>query len=248
MIHYIIVIPARFASTRLPGKPLEDIGGKPMIQHVVENAQRSLATSVVVASDDQRVEQCVRGFDGVCILTNPAHKSGTDRIAEVVDKLLLDDQQIIVNVQGDEPDMPIELVEQISQGFNTAPDAKIITACTRLDHPEQFHDPNCVKVVRDHNEMALYFSRAPIAYPREDNSQLMSNVRCHIGIYGYRAGYIKQFSARKTCELETREGLEQLRTLWHGEKIYCPDACAAPGPGIDTPEGLELARKYYSKV
>lgn len=246
MIHYIIVIPARFGSTRLPGKPLKDIGGKPMIQHVVENAQRSLAASIIVASDDERIKACVQNFGGVCVLTDPNHSSGTDRIAEITDKLLLDDQQIIVNIQGDEPDMPIELVEQISQGFNTVPDAKILTACAPLDHPNQLNDPNCVKVVRDHNDMALYFSRASIAYRREESEQLDQSARRHIGIYGYRAGYIREFSARKGCDLEAREGLEQLRALWHGEQIYCPDACIAPGAGIDTVEDLNLAHTVFS--
>ncbi len=245
MIHYIIIIPARFASSRLPGKPLEDIGGKPMIQHVVENAQQSMAASVVVASDDERIQQCVQGFGGVCVLTDSAHTSGTDRIAEVTRKLLLDDQQIVVNVQGDEPDMPIQLVEQISQGFHAAPDAKIITACAPLDQPEQLNDPNCVKVVRDQNHMALYFSRAAIAYPRDESTALNQLARRHIGIYGYRAGTIREFSERNACELETREGLEQLRTLWHGEQIYCPDACEAPGPGIDTPADLALIRQRF---
>ncbi|MFT5259630.1 MAG: 3-deoxy-manno-octulosonate cytidylyltransferase (CMP-KDO synthetase) [Saprospiraceae bacterium] len=246
MIHYIIIIPARYASTRLPGKPLADIGGKPMIQHVVENTKLTTAATVVVASDDERVKACVEGFGGVCVMTDANHTSGTDRIAEVVDKLLLDDQQIIVNIQGDEPDMPASLVEQISQGFNAAPDAKIVTACAPLDNSEQLHDPNCVKVVRDKDDSALYFSRAPIAFPRSNDGN--HSARRHIGIYGYRAGTIREFSARAPCELEQTESLEQLRTLWHGEKIYCPDACATPGPGIDTPEDLALAREKLAKA
>lgn len=238
MLHYIIIIPARYASSRLPGKPLADIGGKPMIEHVFKNAQKTTAASVVVASDDARIKACVQGFGGVCVMTDSRHLSGTERIAEVVDKLLLDDQQIIVNIQGDEPAMPAPLVEQIAQGFNAAPEAKIITACTPLDYPQQLQDPNCVKVVRDKNAMALYFSRAPIA---------AQHARRHIGIYGYRVGTIRRLSTAPPCALEQAEGLEQLRALWHGERIYCPDAAAPPGVGVDTPDDLARARARFSK-
>ncbi len=248
--NFIVVIPARFASSRLPGKPLLDITGKPMIQWVYEQATASAAKAVYVATDDQRIADCVQGFGGECVMTDSSHQSGTERIAQLVQELELSDMQIIVNVQGDEPDMPSALIQQMADGFavNGGQQADIVTSCAPLDDFSQLQDPNCVKVVRDAQQRALYFSRAPIAYNRAPNDFASTTYayRRHIGIYAYRAAYITQFAQQVPCELELTEGLEQLRALWHGGLIFCPDACAAPGPGIDTEADIEQARIAFN--
>ena len=246
-----VVIPARFASHRLPGKALLDIGGKPMIQHVVERCNQSMARSVVVATDDNRIVEAVKGFGGEAVLTSRDHPSGSDRIAEASRILGLEDQEIIINVQGDEPDMPAVLIDQVARALASDDVASMATASTLLENRSQLTDPSVVKVVIDRNGYAIYFSRATIPWVRsEKSSELADNAlqygRRHLGIYAYRAGYIRTFAAREICELESLEKLEQLRGIWYGDRILCVDAVETPGPGIDTDQDLDRARKSIS--
>ena len=248
-----IIIPARYASSRLPGKPLLDIGGKPMIRHVVECAGRSAAASVTVATDDARIEHAVTAFGGTAVMTSPHHRCGADRIAEAVDKLGFADHEIIVNVQGDEPDMPPALINQVAELLAHRQHAAIATASAPLDHCAQLADPSVVKVVTDRDGYALYFSRAAIPWMRDDAPAGPANpaagtLRRHLGIYAYRCDYLRRFSKRRACELEKQENLEQLRALWHGEKIACADAVEVPAPGIDTPADLERIRRTTGRA
>ncbi len=247
-----IIIPARYGSSRLPGKPLLDIGGKPMIQHVVENCQQSAAQRVVVATDDERVVDAVIGFGGEAIMTASAHRSGSDRIAEVSTLLGLPDHALIVNVQGDEPDMPAVLINQVAQALADDVDAAMATACTQLENRAQLTDSSVVKVVTDQRGYAIYFSRAPIPWVRCEASSALAEhapqyARRHLGIYAYRAGYIRLFASRQSSELENLEKLEQLRGLWYGDKICCVDAIAIPCCGIDTQADIERVRKRASQ-
>ncbi len=246
-----IIIPARFGSTRLPGKPLVDIGGKPMIQHVVERSWKSGAKSVMVATDDKRISDVVAGFGGESIMTSTEHQSGSDRIAEAATLRGLDRDAIVINVQGDEPDMPAALIRQVARALYDNPDASMSTASAELDDESQVLDPSVVKVVVDRNQYAMYFSRATIPWVRDESSLSISAdasrfVRRHLGIYAYHVGYICDFARRSPCQLEDLEKLEQLRALWAGDRIKCVHAVESPGPGIDTLDDLERIRKLYS--
>ena len=246
-----IIIPARFGSTRLPGKPLVDIGGKPMIQHVVERSWKSGAKSVMVATDDKRISDVVTGFGGESIITSTEHQSGSDRIAEAATLRGLARDAIVINVQGDEPDMPAALIRQVARALYDNPDASMSTASAELDDESQVLDPSVVKVVVDRNQYAMYFSRATIPWVRDEGSSSISAdasrfVRRHLGIYAYHVGYICDFARRPPCQLEDLERLEQLRALWAGDRIKCIHAIESPGPGIDTLEDLERIRKLYS--
>ena len=234
-----VIIPARYGASRLPGKPLADIGGQPMIQRVVECARRSAAASVSVATDDARIECAVRAFGGAVVMTAGDHPSGTDRIAEAVGKLGFSDAEIIVNLQGDEPEMPPALIDQVAELLARRPLAAMATASAPIDHPEQLDDPSVVKVAVDSAGYARCFSRSAISRSRDDPA---GAARRHLGIYAYRCGYLKQFAQRPVCEPEKRERLEQLRALWHGDKIACAEAVEVPAPGIDTPADLERVR------
>ncbi len=251
MVRFHVIIPARYGSSRLPGKVLLPIGGKPVIQHVVERCSQSAAQCVVVATDDQRILEAVEAFAGIAVLTSPHHPSGSDRIAEAVNILGLDDDAIIINVQGDEPTMPGALIDQLAGALVNDAAASMATACVRLDDQDQLADPAVVKVVRDRKGHAVYFSRATIPWVRGETSSGLAQcavqyARRHLGIYAYRAGYLRVFAARGSCELENLEKLEQLRGLWHGDKILCVDAIAVPEPGIDTPIDLHRARRRFS--
>lgn len=245
MPDFTVIIPARYGASRLPGKPLLDLAGKPIIAHVIERAQQSGARQVVVATDDVRIEQAAVAANAKVIMTRADHPSGTDRIAEAASLLGLKADEMIVNVQGDEPDMPAELIEQMARALVEHPEIAMCTACAPIEDAQSVEDPNIVKVVRDQNDMALYFSRAAIAFDRDGQGGFA--YRRHLGIYAYRASYIAQFSAASVCELEQAEKLEQLRALYRGEKIFCPDAVKAPGPGIDTHADLERARDILKK-
>jgi len=245
-----VVIPARFDSGRLPGKVLEDIAGKPMIEHVVEAARNSTAEDVVVATDNDKVAAVVQGFGCRAIMTSPSHASGSDRIAEACKILEWDDATIVVNVQGDEPAIPSALIDQVATLLADHDQAVMATLSTPLLHPTEMLDPSMVKVVTDLNQSALYFSRAPIPWKRSENTAELdtsgfSLASRHLGIYAYQSGYIQQFSARPPCALEKIERLEQLRALWHGERIVCATAQVAPPPGVDTAHDLERMRSYF---
>jgi len=240
-----IIIPARYESTRLPGKPLLDIAGKPMVQHVYERAIETGAVSVTVATDNLQVEEVVRGFGGNACLTSDRHVSGTDRLAEAVQIIGLSDDDLIVNLQGDEPLMPASLITQVAETLKNDIQAVVATACILIDDPIHIDDPNVVKVVTDSFGHALYFSRSTIPFLREVNSGHEHKVFRHIGLYAYRCNYLAEFTQLESCELEQIEALEQLRVLWHGGKIAVLETTEDPGHGVDTPEDLQRVRVIF---
>ena len=238
-----VVIPARLGSTRLPGKVLQDIAGKPLLQHVYESACKSRAAKVSIATDNDQVLSVVESFGAECIMTSPQHASGTDRLAETVKLLGLPADRVIVNVQGDEMGLPPQLINQVADLLIDFPDAQIATLCERIVDARAIDDPNVVKVVFNKDKEALYFSRSPIPWKKPATN--MPYYR-HIGIYAYRAGFLKAFTALPKCKLEEQESLEQLRALYHGMSILIEEACEEAGIGIDTLEDLDRARKIYS--
>ncbi|HEX6691166.1 MAG TPA: 3-deoxy-manno-octulosonate cytidylyltransferase [Burkholderiales bacterium] len=237
-----VVIPARYASTRFPGKPLADLGGKPMVVRVCERAAKSGAASVHVATDDERIADAVRAAGHQALMTSAEHVSGTDRLAEAAKKLKLKNDQVVVNVQGDEPLIPPELIAQVANLLAAKKHAQVSTACHALH--EGFDNPNIVKVVLDHEGYALYFSRSGIPYPREKRAR--TTPYRHAGIYGYRVGFLRKFSALAVSPLEQVEALEQLRVLWHGFRIAVAVSETEIPPGVDTPQDLEAVRKMIS--
>ncbi|WP_301099344.1 3-deoxy-manno-octulosonate cytidylyltransferase [Otariodibacter sp.] len=251
-MQFTVIIPARYASSRLPRKPLLDIVGKPMIQHVWEKAQQSGATRIIVATDHPEIVQAVTDFDGEVCLTSEHHQSGTERIAEVIEKMNINDDEIIVNIQGDEPLIPPVIVSQVAKNLDTH-QVNMATLAVKLTSTEELFNKNVVKAVTDKNGMALYFSRAPIPFARDqfpecdDNFVQQQPYLRHIGIYAYRAGFVKQYIAWQPSVLEQLESLEQLRALWHGEKIHLELAKEAPQVGVDTAEDLEKVRQILSE-
>lgn len=251
MTPFTVVIPARYASSRFPGKALADIAGKPMVVRVAERAARSGAQAVYVATDDQRIESAMRAHGIESIATGAGHATGTDRIAEAVRKLALGDDAIVVNVQGDEPLIDPRLIADVASTLARAGEAEVSTACHPIRDGEEISSPNVVKVVLDAKGFALYFSRAPIPYARDAWSgasgagDAPSGLPCyrHIGIYGYRAGFLGKYARLAPCPLEGFEALEQLRVLWHGYRIAVAISETASPPGVDTPEDLEKVRK-----
>ncbi len=242
---FIAVIPARFASTRLPGKPLKDIAGKPMIEWVYRQTVKSGAREVIVATDDERIAAACRGFGARVELTSTEHASGTDRIAELARRFEWEEQQIVVNVQGDEPLISPICIAQTARLLGWHPQAAIATLTTPLASEAEFQDPNFVKVVTDKDGWALYFSRAPIPWPRDGG---MPAVQRHIGLYAYRAGGLKAISAAPPCALEQVEKLEQLRALWLGLRIIVATAVEPPSPHVDTEEDLAKIRRYLERA
>lgn len=246
---FTVVIPARFASTRLPGKPLQEIAGKPMIQHVWEQACKSSAQQVVVATDDPRIVEACVAFGAQVLLTRVDHNSGTDRLAEVASQLGLAADAIVVNVQGDEPLIPPAIIDQVAANLAGHPEAGIATLAEPIEDVQALFNPNVVKVSSDISGLALTFSRAPLPWARDalaqDRNVLPAGVgyRRHIGIYAYRAGFLHDFVAWGPCQLEDTECLEQLRALWHGVRIHVADALQSPPAGVDTTEDLERVRR-----
>jgi 3-deoxy-manno-octulosonate cytidylyltransferase (CMP-KDO synthetase) len=246
---FTVVIPARYGSSRFPGKPLETIAGKPMVQWVWEQARKSSAARVVVATDDARILEACKGFGAEVLMTRPDHNSGTDRLAEVALALGLAPDAIVVNVQGDEPLIPPAVIDQVAANLAAHPEAGIATLAEPIEDVASLFNPNVVKVAADINGLALTFSRAPLPWARDalakSRDTLPANVpyRRHIGIYAYRAGFLLDFVAWGPCWLEDTESLEQLRALWHGVRIHVADALEAPPAGVDTPEDLERVRR-----
>lgn len=241
---FTVLIPARLASTRLPNKPLADIAGVPMVVRVAQQALRSGAQRVVVAGDHFEIVAACQAHGIEAVLTRTNHPSGSDRLAEACDLLGLSDDSIVVNVQGDEPLMDPELVTDVAQLLARHPQAAMGTAAHAIDSVADFHNPNVVKVVLDAQHMALYFSRAPIAFPRDTPDALPSPAPLrHIGIYAYRVSFLRLFPKLAQAPLERTESLEQLRALWHGHRIAVHITRHAPGPGVDTPEDLERVRR-----
>lgn len=264
---FIVVIPARFQSSRLPGKVLADIGGKPMIQWVVEKAKLSGAKKVIVATDNDEVEKVVNGFGGEICKTRSDHQSGTERLAEVMTKYQFNDDEIIVNVQGDEPFIPPENIAQVAKNLAVQKVLKsendiifgkvsrMSTLAINIETADEAFNPNAVKVLTDKDGYALYFSRSTIPYDRERflGNNSISNIGefylRHVGIYAYRAGFIKDYVNWPTSELEQIEALEQLRVLYQGEHIHVAVAkTKVPVEGVDTPEDLEKARAYAKSL
>jgi 3-deoxy-manno-octulosonate cytidylyltransferase (CMP-KDO synthetase) len=244
---FTVLIPARLASARLPNKPLADIAGVPMVVRVAQQAQRSGAQRVVVAGDSFEIVAACQAHGIEAVLTRTDHPSGSDRLAEACDLLGLTDDSIVVNVQGDEPLMDPELVTDVAQLLMRRPQAAMSTAAHTLTSVAEFHNPNVVKVVLDAQHMALYFSRAPIAFPRDTPDALPSPAPLrHIGIYAYRVSFLRLFPKLAQAPLECTESLEQLRALWHGHRIAVHIAQHAPGPGVDTPEDLERVRRLIA--
>ncbi len=242
---YHIVIPCRYASTRLPGKPLAPLAGRPMIQHVYERARAGGADSVVVATDDARIEAACHGFDAAVCLTRAEHASGTDRIAEVIERMGWPDDAIVVNLQGDEPLMPPTLLDQVAADLAAHAQAAVATLATGLDDARQVQDENVVKVVLDQAGYALYFSRAAIPWQRgrfvpgeSPAPELIGGMLRHIGLYAYRAGLVREFVTWPAAPLEQIEALEQLRVLWNGRRIHVSLAAKSPPAGVDTPDDL----------
>ena len=246
---FTVVIPARYASTRLPGKPLQLIAGKPMIQWVWEQACKSGAERVVVATDDPRIVEACQGFGAQALLTREDHNSGTDRLAEVATQLGLAADAIVVNVQGDEPLIPPSVIDQVAANLAAHTEARMATLAEPIEDVQTLFNPNVVKVVTDLNGLALTFSRATLPWARDafakSHEHLPEGVpyRRHIGIYAYRAGFLHDFVSWGPCWLENTESLEQLRALWHGVRIHVADALEAPPTGVDTAEDLERVRR-----
>lgn len=245
---FTVVIPARMASSRLPGKPLADIGGLPMVVRVAQRALQSQASQVVVAADDERIVAACQAHGVQALLTRQDHMSGSDRLAEACHLLALPDDAVVVNVQGDEPLIPPALINEVARVLRERPDASMSTAAHAIGSLEEFTNPNVVKVVMDARQMALYFSRAPIPWWRDGQAdsgfKTLPNPAPlrHVGIYGYRAGFLALFPTLTPAPIETMESLEQLRALWHGHRIAVHVTSEAPGPGVDTPQDLARVR------
>ena len=253
-MRFTVLIPARLGSSRLPNKPLADICGAPMVVRVAQRAQLSRADKVVVATDSQEVMNQCQLFGIASVMTDANHASGSDRLAQACTLLGLPDDAMVVNVQGDEPLIDVALIDDVAQLLVDRPDCVMATAAHAIERVEDFLNPNVVKVVLDARQTALYFSRSPIPYSREHAGQawwsladqLPKPLR-HVGIYAYRAGFLKTFPALAPSPTEQLECLEQLRVLWHGYKIAAHITQRLPGLGVDTPADLRMARELYAK-
>jgi 3-deoxy-manno-octulosonate cytidylyltransferase (CMP-KDO synthetase) len=266
---FIVVIPARHASTRLPAKALADLGGKPMVVRAADSAAASGARRVLVATDHQDIAVAVRSHGYEALMTRGDHPSGTDRIAEAAALLGLPDDTLIVNVQGDEPLLPADLIRNLAQRLADHSDASLATACHPLRDAGEMFNPNVVKVVCDRAGYALYFSRAPIPYARDAFAarglnegpgdffgpgnaaarELPAELPAfrHIGVYAYRARYLREFAQSAPAAIESFEALEQLRALWHGHRITVLNCDEAPAAGVDTEEDLARVRALYAR-
>lgn len=253
-MNFYVVIPARYASSRLPAKPLADIAGKSMIQRVYEQASKSAAIKVIVATDDSRIFDVVKDFGGEVCMTSLDHLSGTDRLQEVAAHYGFVDDDIVVNVQGDEPLIPPQVIDQVANNLAQNRSASVSTLSEPIASMEDFQNPNVVKAVADDKGYALYFSRAPIPWPRDAFAKGASVLaedfpaRRHIGIYAYRVALLNRFVTWSAAPLELLESLEQLRVLSCGERIHIENACADVPGGVDTPEDLERIRAYMASL
>ena len=253
-MNFTVVIPARYASTRLPAKPLKEIAGKSMVQHVYERACESAASDVIIATDDARIEAVAKKFGAKACMTSPAHTSGTDRLQEVVNLLSLADTDVVVNVQGDEPLIPAQVINQVAENLLAMPSASMATLSEPIHNFDDFCNPNIVKVICDAQGKAIYFSRAPIPWPRDHFA--MADVKSlpelfiaqrHIGIYAYRVALLNRFVNWKPAPLELIESLEQLRVIWNGEIIHVAEAVVAVPGGVDTEEDLLRIKKILER-
>ena len=243
---FAVVIPARYAAERLPGKPLAEIGGRPMIQWVHEAAVAGGAAEVIVATDDRRIAAACARFGARAEMTDRAHASGTDRIAEVAGRLDWPDERVVVNVQGDEPLLPPVLISQVATRLNDDPEAGMATLATPIVDRAEWDDANVVKVVMDQRSRALYFSRARIPWPRDGGAPIANAMR-HVGLYAYRVRALKAFAGAEPCGLELQERLEQLRAMWLGIPIRVSQARVTPPRGVDTEEDLQTVRQAVAQ-
>jgi 3-deoxy-manno-octulosonate cytidylyltransferase (CMP-KDO synthetase) len=259
-VSFVVLIPARHASTRLPGKPLADVAGLPMVVRVAQRAQASGASRVVVATDDEAIRAAAAAHGIEALMTRADHATGTDRIAEAALKLGLDDDETVVNVQGDEPLLAPDLIREVAEALSTHADAAIATACHPIEDPAEAFNPNVVKVVLDRDGYALYFSRATIPWARDAFAPTRERVRegliealpeglplyRHYGLYAYRVAFLRRFPTLAAAPIERFEALEQLRALWHGYRIAVCITTGTPAPGVDTPEDLERVRVLFA--
>ena len=248
---FCVLIPARMASSRLPDKPLADIAGLPMVVRVAQRAKLSAAARVVVAADDQRIVAACQAHGIDAVLTRTDHPSGSDRLAEACDLLGLQDSDVVVNVQGDEPLIDPTSIDAAAQLLQARSDCSMSTLAHAIDSVEDFANPNVVKVVLDARNTALYFSRAPIAWWRDGFAQGITTLPSpaplrHVGLYGYRVGFLREFPKLAQAPIEVTESLEQLRAMWHGHRIAVHITDHSPGPGVDTPEDLARVRALLS--
>jgi 3-deoxy-manno-octulosonate cytidylyltransferase (CMP-KDO synthetase) len=244
-----VVIPARYRSTRLPGKPLADIHGEPMIVRVAQRAARAGAQRVIVATDDERVCQAVTDAGYVAMMTRADHRSGSDRVMEVAASCGWRDDSIVINVQGDEPLIPPAVIRQVANCLTSDPELTAATLCEPMDDQQSVSDPNVVKVVRGRDGQALYFSRAPVPYDRDGDAVARADTWLrHVGIYGYRLATLRRFVELPPSRLESVERLEQLRLLENGIRLYVADACETVPAGVDTPEDLERVRLHVQRM
>lgn len=246
-IQFNIVIPARYASSRFPGKPLATIDGIPMVMRVHQRCVASGAGQVIIATDDNRIREVAESAGASVIMTRADHINGTDRIAEVAEKMNWTETDIVVNVQGDEPLIPVDSIKQVAENLARSGEATIATLATPIVDRLEFDDPTAVKVVFDKEGLALYFSRSPIPYDRDGQVDDAPLGYRHIGLYAYRAGFLRRYKDMRPCTIENREMLEQLRALFNGERIHVAEATELPGMGVDTPEQLaEVERLIQS--
>lgn len=239
-VSFCIIIPARYDSTRLPGKPLLDIKGKSLLQHVFDTATNTQAKSITIATDDTRIADSAKSFGASVIMTSEEHESGTDRIAEAINLLEIDDEEVVVNLQGDEYGLPATLINQVASNLYNRPKRQVSTLCEAISNLDDYLDPNIVKVIFDKFGDAVYFSRSPI--PMSRSGGCPEYAYRHIGVYAYRAGYLRKFTQLKPCAIEQSEALEQLRIIHNNEKIHVDIAADNAGTGIDTAKDLKLAR------
>ena len=253
MADFRVIVPVRYQSVRFPGKPLIDIHGKPMIQHVYEHCLESGADSVVIATDDRRVSDVAEGFGAKVVMTSSEHTTGTDRIAEAVEALDCDEDEIIVNVQGDEPLVPPEAIAHLAEDLAEHDNVKIATLAQPISDVEELFNPNVVKVVLNRRGYAMYFTRAAVPWERENFSGDRADIQLngyhyrHVGMYAYRVSFLKDYVDWSDCPLEGLEQLEQLRILWNGGRIHICQARQKMPPDVNTPEDLEKVLAYMQK-
>lgn len=249
---FTVLIPARYASTRLPGKPLADVAGKPLVIRVAERAQASGAQRIVIATDDERIRAAAESHGVEAVMTRADHRTGTDRLAEAAATLDLDPAMIVVNAQGDEPLLEPALIRGVAEELRTHADASIATACHPIEDPEEAFNSNVVKVVLDRDGFALYFSRATIPWARDafaaDRTELPTGLPLyrHYGLYAYRVSFLRTYPTLVEAAIERFEALEQLRALWHGHRIVVRITAGTPAPGVDTQEDLDRVRTLYA--
>lgn len=253
MSRFKVVIPARHGSSRLPGKPLLPLAGKAMILHVCDRARESGAQEVIVATDHEKIRDCVEAYGARAIMTRTDHQNGTERIAEVCEIQGFSDSDIVVNLQGDEPLVPASTIRQLAAALETATSAQVATLATVIDHSEELFNPNAVKVVVDREGHAIYFSRAPIPWDRDRFGPqlapaLLTNYKRHIGMYAYSVDFLNRYKNWPTCDLERIESLEQLRILWNGERILVVMVEAAPQAGVDTQEDVDRVERALHPI